>query len=234
MKVGGLTPFTSVDYPGQVAAVVFVQGCPWRCSYCHNPQLQARAQPGALEWAQVLAWLQRRTGLLDAVVFSGGEPTLEPALASALRDVRALGFAVGLHTAGTHPQRLQAVLPWVDWVGMDVKAPFSADERYQQITGMRASAEQARHSAALLLDSGVAHEFRTTVHPSLLSDEELLRLGQELAALGAQRYVLQACRVRDGVLAGQNEADLAVYPQPATLARLRGLFANFSLRSTSA
>ena len=65
MKVGGLTPFTSVDYPGQVAAVIFVQGCPWRCSYCHNPQLQARAQPGALDWAQVLAWLQRRTGLLE-------------------------------------------------------------------------------------------------------------------------------------------------------------------------
>lgn len=78
LKVGGLVPFTATDYPGQFAAVVFVQGCPWRCGYCHNPHLQPRSQPAEIEWDALLAFLARRVGLIDAVVFSGGEPSIDP------------------------------------------------------------------------------------------------------------------------------------------------------------
>jgi len=126
-RVGGVQRFTSIDYPGALAAVVFVQGCPWRCVYCHNPQLQPRRVPqpaAAPAWPELLAWLGRRRGLFDAVVFGGGESTADPALPRAVDEVRALGFRVGLHTAGMLPRRLRALLPRLDWVGLDIKAPL--------------------------------------------------------------------------------------------------------------
>ena len=115
--IGGLTPFSSVDWPGQLAAVVFIAGCPWRCGYCHNPQLQPRQR--TLDWPAILHWLDSRRGLLDGVVFSGGEPLSEPALADMARAVQARGFAVGLHSAGIYPQRLAQLLPWLDWLALD-------------------------------------------------------------------------------------------------------------------
>ena len=102
LRVGGVVPFTANDFPGRLAAVVFTQGCPWRCAYCHNPHLiSARGGDAAAEraWPDLLRWLGTRCGLLDGVVFSGGEPTAQHAIVDAVRDVRALGFEVGLHTA---------------------------------------------------------------------------------------------------------------------------------------
>ena len=145
LKVGGYARFTSTDYPGELAAVVFVQGCPWRCSYCHNPHLQPRGSEPLMRWKDLLTFLASRAGLLDAVVFSGGEPTLDPALEDAMRDVKALGFKIGLHTAGIYPQRLQQVLPLVDWVGLDVKTSFDA---YDELTGAPGSAQAAPAPAA--------------------------------------------------------------------------------------
>jgi pyruvate formate lyase activating enzyme len=191
LQVGGLTPFSATDYPGKLAAVVFVQGCPWRCGYCHNPHLQARTDASALDWSAIVARLQRRVGLIDAVVFSGGEPTLDPALEDAIHAVRALGFDVGLHTAGAYPRRLAEVLPLLDWVGIDVKASW---ERYDDITQVADSARHARASMAAVLRSGVQHEFRTTIHPGLHSSTDILALATLLSAMGVQRYVLQKFR----------------------------------------
>jgi pyruvate formate lyase activating enzyme len=102
LSVGGITAFTTVDYPDHLAAVVFCQGCPWRCRYCHNQHLQPRrsASPTRWTWERLEAFLGDRRGLLEAVVFSGGEPTAQPALAEAMQAVRAMGFLIGLHTAG--------------------------------------------------------------------------------------------------------------------------------------
>jgi len=191
LRVGGLTSFSATDYPGKLSAVVFCQGCPWHCRYCHNPHLLPRRGADEIAWTDVLAFLERRRGLLDAVVFSGGEPTLQARLAAAMRDVKALGFRIGLHTAGTVPRRLAQVLPLLDWVGMDVKAPFG---RYDEITGVAGSGARALASARLILESGVDHEFRTTVHRALLSREELVELALTLAAYGARRYALQEFR----------------------------------------
>jgi pyruvate formate lyase activating enzyme len=203
LDVGGFVPFSTTDWPGQLVAVVFVQGCPWRCVYCHNPQLQPRrrcaqpfdvppgqtgAGPGDQSWQAVHEVLAARVGLLDGVVFSGGEPTLDPALPAAIAQVRALGYRVGLHTAGIAPERLQALLPGLDWVGLDVKT--SLDD-YADLTGASRSGRAARRSLALLLASGVAHELRTTYHPALQDDRCLLDLAAELQALGARHWVLQ-------------------------------------------
>jgi len=158
LHVGGLTRCSATDYPGKLAAVVFCQGCAWRCGYCHNPELQDARAGAAIAWTEVLAFLERRRGLLDAVVFSGGEPTQQRGLAQAMVDVKAMGFLVGLHTAGIVPWRLEKVLPLVDWVAMDVKGRFDEHER---VTGVRGSAGRAKQSRDLILKSGVACELHT-------------------------------------------------------------------------
>lgn len=155
LRVGGLTRCSAADYPGKLAAVVFCQGCAWRCGYCHNPELQPARGAREIPWPEVRAFLEKRRGLLDAVVFSGGEPTQQPGLAAAMREVRAMGYLVGLHTAGIVPRRLAQVLPLLDWVAMDAKAPF---ERHERVTRVAGSGERARLSADLIRASGVAFE----------------------------------------------------------------------------
>jgi pyruvate formate lyase activating enzyme len=167
LKIAGLTPFTTIDFPDHLAAVLFCRGCPWRCGYCHNRSLLEEGGAGDLCWEKVLAFLDSRRSLLDAVVFSGGEPTLQPYLKQAVQSVREKGFLVGLHTAGAFPERLKELLPYLDWVGMDLKAPF---HEYEQVTGVSGSGEAARQSALLIRESGVAHQFRTTLAPLLLTE----------------------------------------------------------------
>lgn len=191
LRVGGLARLSTCDWPGELTATVFCQGCPWRCPYCHNPHLLAARGPQVLPWPEVLTFLRSRQGLLDGVVFSGGEPTAQRALPEAVQTVRALGFRIGLHTGGPSPDRLAAVLPWVDWVGFDVKAAF-AD--YDLITQAPGSGGKARQSLALLIDSGVPFQARTTVHPALLDDDAMIRLNADLDVLGVSGHVIQPFR----------------------------------------
>jgi pyruvate formate lyase activating enzyme len=191
LQTGGLVPLTTIDYPGELAAVVFCQGCPWRCRYCQNGHLLARDASTGIVWTEVLGFLRRRRGLLDAVVFSGGEPTLQAALADAMAQIRDLGFKVGLHTAGCYPERLAAVLPLVDWVGLDIKA---LPEDYPALTGVPGSGQRAWESLQRLVASGVAHEVRVTVHQRLLPPPALQRLIARLREIGVAEVALQGCR----------------------------------------
>ncbi|MGG1945356.1 anaerobic ribonucleoside-triphosphate reductase activating protein [Trinickia sp. NRRL B-1857] len=222
-----MTPFTATDFPGLLAAVVFVQGCPWRCGYCHNTHLQPRTRHAAVTWQDVMHLVSRRVGLIDGVVFSGGEPTSDPGLAPAIGDIRRLDFKVGMHSAGTHPRRFERVLPLLDWVGFDVKAPFEA---YERVTRVRDSGEPARRSLEALLASGVDFECRTTAHPSLLSEQELLALARTLAAMGVTRYALQIFRKQGSRDAALNAVGVSGYPSQATIERIRALFQSFDIR----
>ncbi len=190
LHIGGLERLSLVDWPGELAAVVFCQGCPWACHYCHNPHLIPFGQGEGPEWPEVLGWLERRRGLLDAVVFSGGEATVQPALLPAVQAVRALGFKTGLHTGGPHPGRLAALLPWLDWVGFDFKAPFDA---YAPVTQTH-HGHRARESMRLLLASGTPYEIRTTWHPALLPEAALHTMARTLREAGCSRWVLQRFR----------------------------------------
>jgi pyruvate formate lyase activating enzyme len=198
LHVGGLVPLSTVDWPGQLVATIFAQGCPWDCPYCHNPHLLKTGE-GAVPWGDVLSLLETRRGLLDGVVFSGGEPTLQAAIVPAVETVRAMGFRIGLHTNGAHPRRIAALLPFVDWVGFDVKAPF---EEYERITRVEGSGPRALASLRTLVASGVPYQVRTTVHPALLDDEALERIAAELAAEGVTAWVRQEFRSA-GVRAGE-------------------------------
>jgi pyruvate formate lyase activating enzyme len=138
-----------------------------------------------------MSFLHRRQGLLDAVVFSGGEPTLQDELGQAMTEVRELGFKVGLHTGGAYPSHLAELLPLSSWVGMDIKSAFTD---YDKVTGTPTSGEKSRESAMMLLASGVSYEFRTTVHPLYHTSASLLNLADELQQLGVKHYVLQEFR----------------------------------------
>jgi len=195
LEVGGFTPLSTTDWPDRLVAVVFVQGCPWRCHYCHNADLQPRSGAPQGAWVQALDLLRRRQGLLDGVVFSGGEPTLDPSLPQAMSAVRALGFQVGLHTAGIYPDRLQAVLPLVDWVGFDLKAAW-AD--YERVTAVPRSGVAVQDSLNRVMTEvrarGIGCEIRTTWHPALHDDRAMGDLGAQLAACGVREWVWQTCR----------------------------------------
>ena len=191
LRVGGLTPLTTVDFPGELAAVVFCQGCPWRCRYCHNGHLLPARAAGLTPWAEVQGFLESRRGLLDAVVFSGGEPTLQRGLESAMREVRSLGFKVGLHTSGAYPGRLRPLLPLLDWVGLDIKA---LPEDYPAITQVPGSGERAWESLNLLLTAQVPLQVRTTVLPGHDSPEELRPLCERLASAEVREHRIQRCR----------------------------------------
>jgi pyruvate formate lyase activating enzyme len=211
-----------------LAAVVFCQGCPWRCRYCHNPHLQPPRAAAELAWSGVRAFLERRRGLLDAVVFSGGEPTAQEALEDAAREVRAMGFRVGLHTAGIYPRRLARVLPHVDWVGFDVKTAF---DRYAGVTLAEGSGAPALQSLREVLKSGVAHEVRTTVHADLIAPAALAGLASMLASLGVRRYVLQQFRSDGCTDAALNRSPRGDCPGPEFAGRMGELFESFELRS---
>lgn len=191
LAIAGLTRLSSCDWPGRLVATVFLQGCPWRCTYCHNPALLDPAAPTSLRWSDVRDLLLKRQGLLDGLVFSGGEPTRQEGLVAAAQEVRELGFGVGLHTAGAYPRRLSEVLHFVDWVGLDIKALPTG---YTAITGVAASAVKAHESLRLVLDSGVEHEVRITVDPTVHTAHDIRTLVRRLQESGVRRMVLQQAR----------------------------------------
>ena len=190
LAIAGLTPLSTCDWPGHLVATVFLQGCPWRCTYCHNAGILDPRVAGVVPWQDVRDLLARRRGLLDGVVFSGGEPTRQAALIHAAREVRAAGFGVGLHTAGAYPAALGRVLPHVDWVGLDIKAPARL---YGAIT-RRGGAEPAFASLRLVLDAGVDVQVRTTVDPTVLTPADVADLTAQLTNLGVREHVLQEVR----------------------------------------
>lgn len=195
IKVGGVETFSTVDFPDKISAVVFMQGCPWRCPFCHNALLQDPSYDSGFIWPKFIEFLNTRRKVLDGVVFSGGEPLLQDGLETAIREVRELGFAVGLHTGGYRPARLAEILPLLDWVGLDVKAPLTP-EHYSRAIGLNAAAQipHIRESLRLLLESGIDFECRTTCDPRILSTEDIAAIGESLSAAGVQKYFLQKYR----------------------------------------
>ena len=223
LKVGGLTRLSTCDWPGQLAATIFCQGCVWDCPYCHNPGLRPSQSDQLISWSSILDFLRSRTSLLDAVVFSGGEPLLQPAISDAIAEVRKLGFRVGLHTTGMAPERFAALLPQLDWVGFDVKAPSAASSR---ITGVERSGEKTLASLKALIVSRVPYEVRTTLHPALLNLDDLLRLKRELLAEGVTNFVMQRFRAQG------SRADRlpAMYAAPDLPANFGHGFLRFQMR----
>lgn len=190
MKLGGMVKFTLIDFPGTPSAIVFTQGCNFRCRYCHNPELvypHLFTEPYTEE--EFFAFLKRRQGTLEGVVVSGGEPTLHDDLPRFLADIKALGYKTKLDTNGSRPEMLATLLSQklVDFVAMDIKAPF---EKYSLITEVDTNAAVIRQSMKLLEESGVPYEYRTTYDKEVLNDADIAVLTNMFAG---KNYKVQEC-----------------------------------------
>lgn len=191
MQIAGLTKNSTLDFPGHFSAVIFTAGCNYRCYYCHNRQLLC--DPPLIQEAEVAAFLEKRAGLIDGVVFTGGEPTMQRDLAWWLNRAKKLGYKTKLDTNGSKPEVLQQLLRagLVDYVAMDYKAPFSM---YTSMCHANASGVSA--SLDILISSEVKYELRTTVAPPL-GESELARMANELNAT-VPLWALQLYRPQEG------------------------------------
>ena len=220
--IGGVETFSMVDYPDHMAAVVFMQGCPWSCPFCHNKTLQKIGVETNFDWEKFKSFLVERKGKLDAVVFSGGEPLVQDALLDAIKEVKAMGYQIGLHTGGFRPDFFKQVLPLVDWVGFDIKTPLSA-ERYNLAVGQKHFA-QVMESLHALISSGIKFECRTTCDPRLLSVEDIRTIGKELSALGVKEYYLQKYRPIPEDTQTTDDDSESFFNNPSLLSELRKPF----------
>ncbi len=189
MKIGGLQKCSLIDYPGKIAAVIFTQGCPWRCPWCYNRSLVLPEEYGpCIPEEEVLQFLEMRHGQLEGVVVTGGEPTMQPDLLEFLKKLCSLDYQVKLDTNGYRPKVVQLVIEagLVDYIAMDVKAPL---DKYNLATGRRIPVEKIRRSIDLIRDSDLDHEFRTTVVPSLHIQADIEQILDLIS--GSRRYVLQ-------------------------------------------
>lgn len=189
MLIGGFQKLTLIDYPGKIAAIVFTQGCNFRCGYCHNPELvnpDFFNKPIPLE--EVLDFLKRRQGKLEAVVITGGEPLFQEGLEDFLKEIKNLGYFIKLDTNGSFPEILKNIIEkgLVDYLAMDIKAPL---EKYASIIKSAIETKKIKESINLIMNSGLDYEFRTTIVKSQLKKEDILKIGELLKS--GSLYILQ-------------------------------------------
>ncbi|MEN8140862.1 MAG: anaerobic ribonucleoside-triphosphate reductase activating protein [Thermodesulfobacteriota bacterium] len=174
MFIAALQKITLSDFPGRVAALLFCQGCNFRCPFCHNGSLLCGPEPGlpSIPPHEVLAYLEKRAGKISGLVISGGEPSLQPELAGFCREVKGLGLAVKLDTNGSQPQVIEDLLAQglLDFIAMDIKAPL---HRYPELAGRhQVDTDAIRASIDIIGASGIDHLFRTTDVTPLLTEED--------------------------------------------------------------
>ena len=197
MKIHGLQKMTLLDFPGKVACTVFLGGCDMRCPFCHNAELIDGTAPAVMEEEELLAFLKKRTGLLEGVAITGGEPLLRDETITLAEKIRDLGYPLKLDTNGTHPDRLRKILDrgLAAYVAMDIK---NSPDRYAVTAGLeKLDLAPVRESVSLLMEGRTDYEFRTTVVAELHDAESFHGIGEWIR--GARRYYLQKFTDRDTV-----------------------------------
>ena len=185
MFLGGLQKTSLLDFPDKISAIVFTQGCNFRCGYCHNPESIALKEPELYVQA-FFEFLSSRKGKLDGVVITGGEPCLQSDLVDFIKQIKDMGFLVKLDTNGTFPDKIIQALPYLDYIAMDIKAPL---EKYPLITNSKILSDKIQESINIIMSSKLGYEFRTTVVKSQLSYEDFSNIADLIE--GAEKYYLQ-------------------------------------------
>lgn len=190
MLIGGVQKFSLIDYPGKISAIIFTQGCNFRCSYCHNPELVNPEFFGKpLNEREVLSFLEMRKGLIDGVVLTGGEPLLQHGLEDFIKSVKDMGHAIKLDTNGSNPRRLEELLSMnlLDCIAMDYKAPI---EKYSSVVRAEIDIEKIIKTLTLITQCGIPYEVRTTLFRGLTT-KDVLKMMKELNTYGVENYYLQ-------------------------------------------
>ena len=196
MLIAGFQPLSLLDYPGVISSIVFTQGCPFRCVYCHNPELiPTTMAEGVLPIPEetVLEHLAKRKHLVEGVCITGGEPTTQADLPAFLKKVKRLGMLVKLDTNGIHPRMIEQLIKdkVVDFIAMDLKHNW---DHYADVIGIpqKNVVDQCRATFNLIQASAIPHEFRTTVYPALHTANDLVHIASQLRE--GESYALQSIR----------------------------------------
>ena len=185
---GGYIPASFLDWEAHLSAVIFCLGCNFRCPWCHNGEL-ALSRGERLDISAIISDIKRRALFLDGVVISGGEPTLQPGLAALARAIKSLGLPVKLDTNGSRPEAIAALLDagLVDCVAMDIKAPLDSSS-YEKLCGVSVDVDKIKESLKIIKNSAPSYEFRTTYVPALHSEDDMIKIRDEIGDL---RWVVQ-------------------------------------------
>ena len=196
MVIGGLEKLSLLDYPQHLAAIIFTQGCNFRCHFCYNPLLVLPRNGSdikekglsPLSPQNLFLFLRERVGRLEGVVITGGEPTLHPDLPDFIKDIKDLGYLVKLDSNGTNPDMLERLIAakLIDYLAMDIKAPFA---RYHEVAGVPVDCQKLEKSVKIIKSSGLPYEFRTTVVPGLVFRDDFDEMGRSIS--GAAKWYLQ-------------------------------------------
>lgn len=204
MLIGGLQKFSLLDYPEKISAIVFTQGCNFRCRFCYNPMLVWPVKVGKLKYAQqnagrqkvhpkineddLFVFLESRAGKLDAVVITGGEPCIQKDLPEFIEKIKKLGFSVKLDTNGSYPDIVSALIEkkLIDYIAMDLKAPA---EKYEEVAGVKINFDDIEKSVKIIMRGGIPYEFRTTAVPGLFDKDCVEKMGKIIK--GADSWYLQ-------------------------------------------
>jgi pyruvate formate lyase activating enzyme len=195
MIIGGLQKLTLIDFPGKLAATVFLSGCPFRCPWCYSSELvlpeKIEKQP-KISQKEFFDFLEEKKGLLEGVVICGGEPTMNSDLPDFAEKIKRFGYAIKLDTNGTNPEMLKNLIEkkLIDYIAMDIKAPLTMN--YESAVGVKVDLEKIKESVEIIKSSGVDYEFRTTVIPDIHTKEDIVQIAKDIGP--AKRYFLQKFR----------------------------------------
>ena len=208
VKLGGLQKTSLLDYEGKISAIVFLQGCNFRCGYCHNPELSSIQGTSPISEEMFFEFLKTRIGKLDGVVITGGEPCIQRELKEFIKKIKDLGFLVKLDSNGSFPSVIENLLEegLIDYIAMDIKAPL---DKYNQIIECMCDINKIQSSINLIKNCNIDYEFRTTVLKSQLDFDDFEKIG--ILISGAKKYFLQKCVpskiLNDSLMNAENYSD---------------------------
>jgi pyruvate formate lyase activating enzyme len=189
MLIGGLQKTSLLDYPGKVSAIVFTVGCNFRCGFCYNANLVTHIDKKNFISAEILFdFLKKRKKVLDAVVITGGEPTLHLDLPEFIKKIKELGYLIKLDTNGTNPKMIASLIKnkLIDYLAMDIKGPLP---KYSAVVNSEVNSQKIKKSITLIMNSGLPYEFRSTILPALHTTDDLIAMAKSIS--GADKYFLQ-------------------------------------------
>jgi pyruvate formate lyase activating enzyme len=189
MKIGALQKVSLIDYPGEICAIVFTQGCNFRCPYCHNPELvNPEMYAECLTEEAIFSFLAKRKGKIDAVAITGGEPTIQHDLMDFVKRVRKTGYSIKVDTNGSHPEVIEQLISMklLDYIAMDIKSPA---DKFKNLTKSDINYQKITQTIELIMKSGIPYEFRTTVLKRLLDENDIVNIAHSIR--NARLYILQ-------------------------------------------